>query len=154
MGISRSALRLPRHQIEWENRGSAPAYQRFALRAKLTGTKRTLTLPLGKSDNLAWMPGSECNDRYSMRIPTGTPPGRYAFSVALLDTTIPPERVIEIGLKETLRGPDGYYRLAEIDVQSPERELQPRMNTNRHESKEAKPGWKLFADFFLWRGII
>ena len=60
-----------------------------------------------------------CDERYSVRIPKGTPTGRYAFSVALLDTTVSPERIIEIGLKETLRGPDGYYRLCEIEVQSP-----------------------------------
>ena len=38
---------------------------------------------------------------------------------ALLDTAVAPERFIELGLKETLRGPDGYYRLCEIEVQSP-----------------------------------
>jgi glycosyl hydrolase family 42 (putative beta-galactosidase)/uncharacterized protein DUF4832 len=106
-------------RIEWENKGTAPAYQRFALRAKLTGKGRTLTLPLEESNSLTWMPGSECNERYSVRPPTGTLTGRYTFSVALLDNTVSPERIIEIGLKEALRGPDGYYRLAEIEVQSP-----------------------------------
>jgi hypothetical protein len=106
-------------RIEWVNKGTAPAYQRFALRAKLSGNGRTWILPLGQSNNLAWMPDTECNERYSVRIPMGTPTGRYAFSIALWDTTVSPERIIEIGLKETLRGPDGYYRLAEIKVQSP-----------------------------------
>lgn len=106
-------------RIEWENKGSAPAYQRFALRAKLTGNGSTLTLPLGQSNNLAWMPGSDCAESYSLRLPTGLMTGRYTFSVALFDNTVSPERIIEIGLKEALRGPDGYYRLVEIELQSP-----------------------------------
>ncbi len=106
-------------QIEWENKGTAPAYHGFALRAKLTGNGRTLTVPLGGSNNLAWMPESACSERYSIRIPKGTLTGRYTFSVALFDTTVSPENIIEIGLKEALRGPDGYYRLVEIEVQSP-----------------------------------
>jgi hypothetical protein len=105
--------------IKWENRGTAPAYQRFTPRAKLTSNGHTLVVPLGPSDNLAWVPGSECTERYSLRIPDDTPPGRYAFSVALWDTTLAPERIIDLGLKETLRGPDGYYRLCEIEVGSP-----------------------------------
>jgi hypothetical protein len=106
-------------RIRWENKGTAPAYQRFALRAKLTGKGRTLTLPLGECNNLVWMPGSECNERYSVPLSSGTHAGHYAFSVALLDNTESPERIVELGLKETLRGPDGYYQLAETEIQSP-----------------------------------
>ncbi len=103
-------------RIQWENKGTAPAYHRFALRAKMANYGRTLTLSLRDSNNLAWMPGSECHERYSLSIPAGTPSGRYTFSVALLDTTVTPERIIEIGLKEALRGRDGYYRLCEVEL--------------------------------------
>ncbi len=40
-------------RMEWENKGTAPAYQHFALRAKLTGSGCSLILPLGQSNNLA-----------------------------------------------------------------------------------------------------
>jgi hypothetical protein len=30
-----------------------------------------------------------------------------------------PERIIEIGLKEALRSPEGYCQLGEVEVQSP-----------------------------------
>jgi hypothetical protein len=106
-------------QITWENRGTAPAYQRFALRAQLMGNGGTLILRLDESNNLAWMPGSEDTERYGARIPSSTPTGRYTFSVALLDTSVSPERIIELGLKETLRGPDGFYWLCEIEVKAP-----------------------------------
>jgi hypothetical protein len=106
-------------RVEWENRGSAPAYHQFALRAKLVGNGRAVVLPLRGSNNLVWMPNSDCSERYNLNVPLGTRTGRYAFSVGLSDTNISPERVIEIGLKETLRSPDGFYRLADVEVRSP-----------------------------------
>jgi hypothetical protein len=106
-------------QITWENRGTAPAYQRFTLRAQLAGKGGKFILPLKESNNLAWMPGSEDTERYGTRIPGKAPAGRYAFSIALLDTSLSPERMIELGLKETLRGPEGFYRLCEIELQAP-----------------------------------
>jgi hypothetical protein len=65
------------------------------------------------------MPGAEDTEHYGARIPGGTPTGRCTFSIALLDTSVSPERIIELGLKETLRGPDGSYRLCEIEVKAP-----------------------------------
>ncbi len=64
------------------------------------------------------MPGAAYDACYSVNIAKGTAPGRYMFSVALFETTILPERIIEIGFKEALRCPDGYYRLAEIELRS------------------------------------
>jgi hypothetical protein len=105
--------------ITWEDRGTAPAYQRFTLRAQLTGNGGKIILSLEESNNLTWMPGAEDSERYSARIPGGTPTGRYTFSVSLLDTSVSPERIIELGLKEALRGPNGFYRLCDLEIKAP-----------------------------------
>jgi hypothetical protein len=105
--------------VTWENRGTAPAYQRFTLRAQLAGDGGKFILPLEESNNLAWMPATEVSERCGARIPGGTPTGRYTFSIALVDTSASPERMIELGLKETLRGPDGFYRLCEMEIKAP-----------------------------------
>lgn len=105
-------------QMAWENKGTAPAYERFALRARLTCNGRTVNASLKEANNLNWMPGSECNEHYSIHIPRGTPQGRYIIAIALVDTRFSPERMIEIGLANTIRDTYGYYRLGEVDVVS------------------------------------
>ena len=85
----------------------------------MVGNGRTLVLPLRESNNLVCMPDSDSSERYNINVPLGTPTGRYTFWVGLVDTDIPPERIIEIGLQETLRSPDGFYHLADVKVRSP-----------------------------------
>jgi hypothetical protein len=65
------------------------------------------------------MPDSVCSERYDINVPPDTPTGRYTFSVSLSNPSTSPERIIEIGLTEALRSPDGFYRLADVEVRSP-----------------------------------
>ncbi len=102
--------------IAWDNKGTACAYERFAVSAKLTGHGRALVLPLAESDNRAWMPGSTCHEHYTLAIPEAMPEGNYDLAIGLFDTSNPPPRPIEIGLQETLRDAGGFYRLSEINV--------------------------------------
>ena len=102
--------------LQWENHGTAPAYQRFTVRIKLVGGGRPIIVGLADSDNRDWMPGEKFEERCDLPIPASTPAGRYTLWIGLFDTTNSPERPIEIGLQEKLRDADGYYRLMEIEV--------------------------------------
>lgn len=103
--------------IVWENHGTACAYKRFALRAKLTGYGKTIVLPLADSDNRTWMPETATEERYLLALPAAMLDGKYDLSIGLFDTSAAPERVIEIGARENLRDRDGYYRVTQVGIE-------------------------------------
>jgi len=62
------------------------------------------------------MPDSTADESYPVTVAADMPGGVYDLSVGLFDTTVTPERVIEVGLRANLRDAQGYYHLAALNV--------------------------------------
>lgn len=98
-----------------ENRGVAPPYAPYELRAKLAGSGTILVRSLAKGCR-TWMPGAPVTSTYELALPSDLKPGDYALSVGLFDVRSGRERPVEFGLTASVRGSDGYYRLTTVPV--------------------------------------
>ena len=76
-------------ETEWENVGVAPIYRKYLLAFKLQGIldKEPVMMKVQNSevDIRTWLPGIH-NYHFDFEIPSDITPGRYKFSVALLDS--------------------------------------------------------------------
>jgi len=103
-------------QMSWSNRGVAPAYNRYLLKAKLQNNTFTYTQVFTETNTASWMPQKIQSETYSLRLPSTIPDGNYDFSVALLVDTLPNAQKIELGLLESLKDDEGFYRLTNVEV--------------------------------------
>jgi Domain of unknown function (DUF4832)/Beta-galactosidase len=103
-------------QMSWNNRGVAPAYNRYLLKAKLQNKTFTHTQVFMETNTASWMPGIAQIENYSLKLPSGIPPGMYDFSVALVLDTLPNSQKIELALVETIKDSAGFYNLAKVEV--------------------------------------
>jgi hypothetical protein len=102
--------------IEWLNKGVAPAYNEYQLRGKLTSAKKTgkaVYFNIQDSGNRNWLPDEPITETYRVELKEKLK-GAYNFSVKLWDTIS--ERPVEVGLKEQLRDPEGYYLIGSIEL--------------------------------------
>jgi hypothetical protein len=100
-------------EIEWLNKGVAPAYASYILKGRLiplNSDSGSIDFQAGDSGNKNWLPGRVSTEKYSAKI-TGKPRGVYWLSIQLFDPES--ERPVDIGLKET-RELNGYYLLQKI----------------------------------------
>jgi hypothetical protein len=89
-------------EIEWQNKGVAPAYSIYQLRGKLIGQQgsETIEFIIENSGNKNWMPGESYTEKYEVEIP-GKPEGEYDLAIQLFDNKS--QRPVELGLKNSLK---------------------------------------------------
>lgn len=102
--------------IEWINKGVAPAYSSYSLKGKFVETQapeNSIEFEIGNSRNKAWMPGNLKIENYKASI-SEKPKGKHKLLIQLYDEKS--GEVVEIGLKEERRDDNGYYTLAEMEL--------------------------------------
>jgi len=100
--------------IEWINKGVAPAYSVYQLKGKLTDVKKPgkpVYFSIQNSGNKNWFPHVPFNETYSTEFKEKLK-GTYSLAIQLFDTRS--GRPVEVGLNEQLRDSEGYYLFSEI----------------------------------------
>jgi hypothetical protein len=100
--------------IDWLNKGVAPAYSVYQLKGKLTNMKKPgkpVYFNIQNSGNKNWLPDVPYNEVYSTDLKEKLK-GRYSLAIQLFDTRS--ERLVELGLKEQLRDSEGYYIISDV----------------------------------------
>jgi hypothetical protein len=72
---------------------------------------------VGRADK-SWLPGAPIIVQSQLAVPSDLKPGRYTVSLGLFDSSSGKDRPVELALQATLREPEGYYRVAEVEVSS------------------------------------
>jgi len=100
-------------EMEWLNKGVAPAYTNYQLRGKLIPVKsgtETIDFVIENSGNKNWMPGQTSTEKYAVTL-SGKPKGEYSLAIQLFDTKS--EKPVEIGLTENLKN-NGYFLIQRL----------------------------------------
>jgi len=100
-------------EVEWLNRGVAPAYNSYQLRGKLIPkdtNSASIEFIIEDSGNKKWMPGLVSAEKYIVTL-SGKPKGEYSLAIQLFDTKS--ERPVEIGLSTGIKTGD-YYILRNL----------------------------------------
>jgi hypothetical protein len=100
-------------EIEWLNKGVAPAYSVYQLRVKLIPVKsgsESFDFIIEDSGNKKWMPVQISTEKYTA-ILSGKPKGEYWLAIQLFDTKS--EKPVEIGLTENLKN-NGYFLIQKL----------------------------------------
>jgi len=100
-------------EIEWLNKGVAPAYNSYQLRGKLIpkDTKsESIEFVIEDSGNKKWMPGVVSVEKYTLTL-SGKPKGEYSLAIQLYDTKS--KRTVEIGLSTGIKVED-YFNLRNL----------------------------------------
>jgi hypothetical protein len=70
---------------------------------------------IGQTDR-SWRPGTPIVVEGQLALPADLKAGRHAVSPGLFDGSSGKDRPVELALQAGLRDPDGYYRVAEVEV--------------------------------------
>lgn len=100
--------------IDWVNKGVAPAYSVYQLKGKLLNANKTgrpVYFNIQNSGNKNWLPEMTFTESYSTTFKEKLK-GTYTFSVQLFDTKS--GKPVEIGLSDQLRDTEGYYQITSI----------------------------------------
>jgi hypothetical protein len=100
--------------IEWLNKGVAPAYSVYQLKGKLTNVKKQgkpVYFNIQNSGNKNWLPEKPYTETYSTEFKEKLK-GVYSLSFQLFDARS--GKPVEVGLNEQLRDSEGYYLVSEI----------------------------------------
>jgi len=73
---------------------------------------------VGRSDR-SWLPGPSIVVQGQLALPADLRTGRYTVSMGLFDVTSGKDRPVEFALKAETREPDGYYRVATVEIARP-----------------------------------
>ncbi len=106
-------------RISWLNKGVAPAYHRYPLTLMLenTVTGAQFEQAPAESDNRAWAPGRLTIETVHLDLPRDLPAGTYRLRLRLhTEDPFYHGRAIELGLKDEVRGKDGFYTVGEVVV--------------------------------------
>lgn len=101
--------------IEWLNKGVAPAYSVYQLKGKLTSIIKQndpVYFTIKNSGNRNWLPDVPVTESYSTEFKERLN-GTYSFALQLFDTRS--GRPVEIGLKEQIRDSEGYYLISDTE---------------------------------------
>ena len=104
-------------RVKVENRGVAPPYHPYELRVRLSGGGVSWVGFVGKTDR-SWLPGTPIIVQNQLALPADLKSGRYTVSLGLFDGSSGKDRPVEFALQASLREPEGYYRVAEVEVAS------------------------------------
>ena len=98
-----------------ENRGVAPPYAPYELRARLSGSAGSWVGVVGRTDR-TWLPGAPITLQDQLTLPADLKPGRYTVSLGLFDGSSGKDRPVELALQAGLRDVGGFYRVADVEV--------------------------------------
>ncbi len=104
-------------RVTVENRGVAPPYVPYELRVRLSKDGVSWVGVVGRTDR-SWLPGALITVQHPLALPADLTSGRYTVSLGLFDSSSGKDRPVEFALKASARDPEGYYRVAEVDVAS------------------------------------
>jgi hypothetical protein len=110
--VKKSALQF---DIEWLNKGVAPAYSVYQLKGKLINLnkpEKPVYFSIQNSGNKNWHPEVPYTESYSADIKEKLK-GACSLSLQLFDTRS--GRQVDIGLKEQMRDSEGYYLISDIE---------------------------------------
>jgi hypothetical protein len=100
-------------EIEWLNKGVAPAYNVYRLNGKLipvNSSDKSIDFQIENSGNKNWMPEQVSIEKYTASI-NGNPKGEYWLAIQLFDTKS--GKPVEIGLAEKLKN-NGYFFMQKL----------------------------------------
>ena len=100
-----------------DNRGVAPPYHPYELRVRLSGDGVSWVGVVGRTDR-SWLSGTPIIVQNQLALPADLKSGRYTVSLGLFDGSSGKDRPVEFALRASLREPEGYYRVAEVEVAS------------------------------------
>jgi hypothetical protein len=109
--VKKSSLQF---DIEWVNKGVAPAYSSYQLKGKLTNIKKPgkpVYFTIQNSGNKNWLPDLLFYETYSAEFKEKLK-GTYNLAIQLSDTRS--GRPVEIGLTYQLRDSEGYFIISDI----------------------------------------
>jgi hypothetical protein len=101
--------------LTMENRGVAPPYAPYELRAKLSGAGTNVVCVMAKGCK-TWLPGKPAVSSYELSLPSGFPSGPCTVALGLFDVSSGKDRPVEFGLKSSARDSEGYYRVVAVSV--------------------------------------
>jgi hypothetical protein len=102
-------------EMEWFNKGVAPAFNTYQFRGKLIPTDnktQIIDFVIEDSGNKQWMPGEISVERYKVPIPRASK-GKYIIAIQLFDVIS--ERPVDIGLSEELKH-NNYFVVHKINM--------------------------------------
>lgn len=100
-------------EMEWLNKGVAPAYTAYQLRGRLipeSNSAETIDFVSENSGNKNWMPGQISTEKFAVTL-SGEPKGEYSLAIQLFDKKS--ENPVEIGLNENLKN-NGYFIIQKL----------------------------------------
>jgi len=105
----------------WENHGVAPAYYPYELYATLYDQegREVYRQLLVEADNRTWLPGQMQQETYSVHLPPEIASGTYQLGIGLIEPVHAKNdrlTVIELGLANERKLPDGFYRMGPITI--------------------------------------
>lgn len=89
-------------EMEWLNKGVAPAYNTYQLKGKLIptdGIAESIDFEIENSGNMKWMPGKVSVEKYELSL-SQVPKGEYWIAIQLFDRKS--DKPVEIGLLSEL----------------------------------------------------
>jgi hypothetical protein len=101
--------------IEWVNRGVAPAYSSYQLKVKLTNLKKSgskVYFQIENSGNRNWLTNVPFTENYKTEFKEKLK-GTYSLAIQLFD--IRSGRPVDVGLTSQIRDADGYYQISNIE---------------------------------------
>lgn len=110
-------------QIEWFNRGVAPAYHRYNLKMRLRAAQNRVVFEqnLSEADPRNWKPQTPVSESYAFTLPKALAPGEYALEIGLFSPSQFPQRdpaprPVWLGLRENCKSADGFYHFSKLKV--------------------------------------
>jgi len=100
-------------EMEWLNKGVAPAYAIYQLKGKLipvNNTSKSIDFEVEDSGNKNWLPGNISTEKYTVTL-SGKPKGECWLAIQLFDKKS--EKPVEIGLTENLKN-NGYFLIQKL----------------------------------------
>jgi hypothetical protein len=101
-------------EMEWLNKGVAPAYATYQLRGKLLpagNTSGSIDFIVVDAGNRKWMPDQVSTEQYTVNLPENPKAGEYWLALQLFDKKT--ETPVEMGLKEDLKR-GNYYLIQKL----------------------------------------
>lgn len=97
-------------EVEWLNKGVAPAYHSFALifRFEPVNHGQAVDLIMEDSGNKNWLPGMKHKETYRMELPSTLKKGEYLLKFKLMDNSCIPHRDVKVGLKTDKLDENGF----------------------------------------------
>jgi len=103
-------------EIEWLNKGVAPAYHVYALKGMLIPfeiSARTIEFEIEDSGNKNWMPGEIHTVKYNVPL-NEKPQGNYQLAIQLFDKKS--NKPVDFALKNELKDEKNYFKVAKLKL--------------------------------------